>query len=195
MPTTTKKPKKTKKTATTEKTMTKSHSHPHVSHPHVSETSTEKESAMPKINHTETSSSAHVTSPETALTAAPSAESGAPSTTPPASPLPAVSTTTTTAKFLPPPPAPDPAFTPPKGFVPDNSMDFRGVLPRTSELLALPIAVADLGKFADYATVMGSKAPPFAQVQSAFTITNAWSAARTDADAWDKYARIQEGVA
>jgi hypothetical protein len=102
---------------------------------------------------------------------------------------------TTTGNFLPPPPAPDPRFVPPAGFVPDNTMDFRGVLPRTSELVALPIALGDLSKFADYTEVMGSKAPSIDQVQESFAVTNQWSSARTTADAWDKYARTQEGVA
>jgi len=79
--------------------------------------------------------------------------------------------------------------------VPDNAMDFRGVLPRTAELVALPIAVGDLKRFTDYAQVMGSKAPSLAQVQEVFDVTNQWSSARTQADAWDGYARTQEGVA
>jgi hypothetical protein len=98
------------------------------------------------------------------------------------------------ARFLAPPPAPDPNFVPPAGFVADNTMDFRGVLPRTAELVALPAAVADLKKFTDYPSVMGSKAPPWAQVIAAFDVTNQWSSARTQADAWDQYARTQEGV-
>jgi hypothetical protein len=98
-------------------------------------------------------------------------------------------------RFLAPPPPPDPAFVPPPGFVGDNRMDFRGVLPRTAELVALPMAVEDLRKFVDYTQVMGSKAPPWAQVIAAFDVTNQWSSARTRADAWDLFARTQEGVA
>jgi len=98
------------------------------------------------------------------------------------------------ARFLAPPPASDPSFVPPAGFVADNAMDFRGVLPRTAELVALPSAVADLKKFTDYAAVMGSKAPAWEQVTAAFDVTNQWSSARTQADAWDEYARTQEGV-
>jgi hypothetical protein len=99
------------------------------------------------------------------------------------------------SQFLSPPPAPDPAFVPPPGFVPDNALDFRGVLPRTAELIALPEAVRDLAKFTNFAEVMGSKAPSLAQTTEAFTVTDAWSSARTRADAWDKYARTQEGIA
>ncbi len=73
-------------------------------------------------------------------------------------------------------------------------MEFRGVLPRTAELIALPAAVNDLKKFTEYATVMGSKVPPWAQAILAFDVTNQWSSARTQADAWDAYARTQEGV-
>ena len=73
-------------------------------------------------------------------------------------------------------------------------MDFRGALPRTSELVALPTAVADLKKFTEYTEIMGSRAPQWALLITALDVTCRWSSARTQADAWDKYARTQEGI-
>jgi hypothetical protein len=73
-------------------------------------------------------------------------------------------------------------------------MDFRGLLPLTPELIALPLAIKDIAKFTNYDQVMGSKAPSLAQVTAAFAITNGWSETRTRADAWDQYARAQEGL-
>jgi hypothetical protein len=202
----------TKKTATNKKTT--HHVHHATETASTLDASTNKEILMSKIDHaTPTSHSSHaVAAPaETeAVTLAANAASVTPTPAPvPAAPSQAASQPkpaaskpssapaagATTTGFLAPPPSPDPLFVAPTGFVPDNAMDFRGVLPRTSELIALPIAVRDLGKFADYAEVMGSKVPSIGQVQQAFDVTNQWSAARTQADAWDQYARTQEGVA
>ena len=97
--------------------------------------------------------------------------------------------------FLPAPPPITGIPSPPAGFVANNVMDFRGVLPRTSELNALPIAVKELAAFSDYAQVLGATAPPLAQVQPVCTITNEWSATRTESAAWDEYCRTQEGIA
>jgi hypothetical protein len=154
--------------------------------------STTKETTMPKTSHaTPASHSAVTPAVPVEIAAQPATAPATPATSPP----PASGASTTPGGFVPPPPAPDPSFVPPTGFVPDNTMDFRGVLPRTSELVAMPMAVADLVKFTDYLQVMGSRVPPLAQMQEAFTVTNQWSSARTAADAWDQYARAQEGVA
>ena len=97
--------------------------------------------------------------------------------------------------FLPGPPPITGIPSPPAGFVPKSAMDFRGVLPRTSELNALPIAVKELAAFSDYAQVLGATAPPLAQVQPVCMITNEWSTTRTQSKAWDEYCKTQEGIA
>jgi len=104
----------------------------------------------------------------------------------PAAPLPAI--------YLTPPPAN--ALIPgvPSYFVPDSGTNYRGVVPRKAELIALPLAVADLRKFANYAQVIGSTAPPYAEVLDTFDVTNQWSSMRTSSSAWDVFCRDQEGM-
>jgi hypothetical protein len=51
-----------------------------------------------------------------------------------------------------------------------------------------------LRNFTSYTQVIGGTAPPHDEVLSTFEITAAWSAMRTASQAWDAYARDQEGL-
>jgi hypothetical protein len=191
---------------TKEKTTKTSHATQHETASHAKHATHTKEEAMPKTNHTTTKTTSHThhvaLSTEEAVVAPAPAAASPPTSTPAATATGTDGGSTSSAgsgalgsgRFVAPPPTPDPAFVPPPGFVPDNATDFRGVLPRSAELIALPAAVDDLKKFTDYTEVMGSKAPSWAQVITAFDVTNQWSSARTRADAWDLFARTQEGV-
>ena len=107
-----------------------------------------------------------------------------------ASPAPAPS-----SGFIAPPP-PGASIPPvPTGFEPTTGANYRGVQPRTAELVALPLAITNLADFTTYATVMGTSAPPLAEVQQTFEVSNAWAAMRNASSAWDAYSRDQEGVA
>src|SRR5579862_3046108 len=76
--------------------------------------------------------------------------------------------------LLAPPPANANIPATPPGFVASNVGISVGILPKKSELAALPIAVADLGKFASYAQVLGSTVPSYNVALQAFTVANQW---------------------
>ncbi len=137
---------------------------------------------------TSESSSSTTTSPSTtsvhpippATVAVPSAASSTSSAPSPAVPN------------LPPASANIPA--PPTDFVAGDVADYRAVLPRDSELRALPIAVKDVAKFTDYTAIFGSVAPSYAELSEALIVANAWSAMRTMTAAWDAFCGAQEGL-
>jgi hypothetical protein len=84
----------------------------------------------------------------------------------------------------------------PAGFVPPApKRGRRGYMPNQSELEALPGLVADLGNFANYATVLGSSAPEASAVQGAVSAGIEWRNARTLAEAWDGYVRAKDALA
>lgn len=85
--------------------------------------------------------------------------------------------------------------TPPSGFEPTSGTAYRGIQPGTSELVALPLAIKNLQSFTNYASVLGSGAPPLSEIQQAFQVSNDWSAMRNASTAWDRYSRDQEGLA
>ncbi|HEY2511404.1 MAG TPA: hypothetical protein VGI39_11135 [Polyangiaceae bacterium] len=85
---------------------------------------------------------------------------------------------------------------PPQGYEPTTGDNFRGVKPWAAELVLLPKAVEDLARFAsEYASVLGSSAPPIAHVVVALTVAGQWSTERAASAAWDGYCRDQEGSA
>jgi len=84
---------------------------------------------------------------------------------------------------------------PPKGYDPTDGTNYRGIQPRKAELVALPSALQDLGRFTTYAQVLGTTAPAFTQVQASLTVANEWSTMRNVSTAWDAYCRDQEGMA
>jgi hypothetical protein len=109
-------------------------------------------------------------------------------------PAPQTSASSTQLVLLDMPPADANIPSPPSGFVPGNSADYRPVLPRDAELRALPIAVNDMKKFTNYTQVLGDTAPPYEQVLQAITVANAWSSMRTESAAWDAFCASQEGI-
>jgi hypothetical protein len=138
------------------------------------------------------SKSTVATKSKPAVAAAPPASAATPATpaTPAAPPPPAPP-----SGFIAPPP-PGANIPPvPTGFEPTTGANYRGVQPRTAELVALPLAIANLADFTTYATVMGTSAPPLTEVQQTFEVSNAWAAMRNASSAWDAYSRDQEGVA
>ena len=85
---------------------------------------------------------------------------------------------------------------PPQGYEPTKGSNFRGVVPWTAELAVLPKVVQDLVRFTtSYPTVLGTSAPPVAQVIEAYTVGGQWSTTRAQSAAWDAYCRDQEGSA
>ena len=110
-----------------------------------------------------------------------------------------VSTVATTATAtasvgfkLPPATANIPA--PPQGFVPTNGADYRGLLPKKTELVVLPDAVAELRAFPDFALTFGKTVPAQASVVNVLDAAQQWSAMRAKATEWDLYCRTQEGL-
>ena len=201
-----------KKSSTTAKESAVSTSHDE-SHSKKSVPSTTKESAM-STSHEESRSKKSVPSTKehevtmtTEVSSVPSAPQAAPvaspptavaaasvtSTSPPAGGV-AVSSAGSLATFLTPPPAGASIPPVPSSFVPENGTNFRGVAPKKAELIALPLAVADLQKFTNYASVVGSTAPPYEEILATFGVTNQWSSMRTAASAWDIYSQVQEGI-
>jgi hypothetical protein len=96
--------------------------------------------------------------------------------------------------YLTPPPASANIPAVPSNFVPESGTTYRAVVPKKAELVALPLAVADLQKFTNYTQVVGSTAPPYEEILQTFNVTNAWSSMRTSSSAWDVYSRDQEGI-
>jgi hypothetical protein len=141
----------------------------------------------PRIRKTKASSTKRATTQSAEVaTTTPTAATAAPASQTSASSTPLV--------LLDMPPANANIPSPPSGFVPGNSADYRPVLPRDAELRALPIAVNDMKKFTNYTQVLGDTAPPYAQVLQAITVANAWSSMRTESAAWDAFCASQEGI-
>jgi hypothetical protein len=80
-------------------------------------------------------------------------------------------------------------------YSPATPGEFVNVTPRVAELTALPQALKDLAAFTAYETVLGTAAPPYADVVQAFTVGSAWSSMRRASKAWDGYCVVQEGFA
>ncbi|HEY2517133.1 MAG TPA: hypothetical protein VGI39_39945 [Polyangiaceae bacterium] len=68
------------------------------------------------------------------------------------------------------------------------------MLPRATELAALPGAVEDLKRFTSYVAVFGVTGLPYAQVVQAFDVASQWSNMRRESHAWDEYTLVQEGL-
>jgi hypothetical protein len=83
----------------------------------------------------------------------------------------------------------------PAGFVPPDYRDFLGFRPTSRELGAAGAAIADLQRFSDYLTVLGSAAPPAASIAAALSLGTEWRAMRDTTESWDEYARAQDAMA
>jgi hypothetical protein len=84
---------------------------------------------------------------------------------------------------------------PPQGFVPTNGSDYRGLLPKKTELAVLPDAVAELKRFTDFAATFGKTVPSLPVVLGTFDSAQQWSSMRAKSAEWDLYCRTQEGLA
>ncbi|MGO9710582.1 MAG: hypothetical protein ACLQBL_17070 [Polyangiaceae bacterium] len=111
-----------------------------------------------------------------------------------AAPVPANPAPVPSTPFIAPPPASANIPSPPSGFVPTNGANYKGMQPQKAELVALPLAITDLGNFTSYTTTLGSTAPPIADVLQTLDVTSDWSTMRNAAAAWDAYCRDQEGI-
>jgi hypothetical protein len=141
-----------------------------------------------------TSSHVHVTSASTTLRTNPVTT---PSRSPPVSPTGTPSPTApagSPALFLKPPPPTTSIPAVPSNYVPNSGTNYRGTGPKKAELVALPLAVADLRNFTNYSQVIGATAPPYEAILQMFEVTNEWSSTRTASNAWDGYCVDQEGI-
>ncbi len=94
-----------------------------------------------------------------------------------------------------PPPDKDIIPVPPDGFTATNGAEYRGVLPKTTQLAVLSGVVQELGRFSDYASVLGRTAPPLESILQSFGAANQWSLMRVRTIAWEEYCLQQEGLA
>ena len=82
----------------------------------------------------------------------------------------------------------------PEGVEPTNGTDYRGIVPRKAELAVLADVITELQKSTDFSTVFGRGMPSLDYIVQVFVAANAWSLMRNKTDAWDLYARTQEGL-
>jgi hypothetical protein len=148
-----------------------------------------------KSAHSTHSKTAASTDPQTALEAKTmSATNKSKSTTTESTN--ASATTSVPVAFLTPPPPGVHSPSPPGGFEVPAGANYRGVLPRGTELASVPAALQDLQKFvATYATTLGATAPPLDHFIAALTVASGWSNLRAESAAWDGYCMTEEGLA
>jgi hypothetical protein len=110
-------------------------------------------------------------------------------------------TTTTSAPpptgdaiLLTPPPPGTAVPQPPAGWVPTTHFA-SGAFPRKGELAALPGAISELDQSTDYEQVFGLTGIPLSHVVEVLDLARQWSVMHNASDAWDRYARVQEGMA
>ena len=84
---------------------------------------------------------------------------------------------------------------PPAGFTPATPGEFRSVVPRKSELAALPQALIDLAKFADFDALFAGIGLTQAEVTQCLLVGSLWSTMRLASSQWDDYSVLQEGYA
>jgi hypothetical protein len=97
--------------------------------------------------------------------------------------------------FLQPPPADAKIPVAPSGAAQPNASNYRSVIPKTTELAALPAAVENLKRFTNFAQVFALSGLPYAQVLQAFDVGNQWSTMRKATAAWDAFSMMEEGLA
>jgi hypothetical protein len=84
----------------------------------------------------------------------------------------------------------------PAGFTPPAKKRGIGVyFPDQYESPVLPGVIVDLGRFADYESVLGNSAPPAATVSQALSTGLGWRKARLSAEAWEAYVKAGEASA
>jgi hypothetical protein len=83
----------------------------------------------------------------------------------------------------------------PGGFEKSSMRPYHGSYPRTAELAAMPMVLADLSNFTDYATVLGSAAPDPTTLMSDLTVGLAWRSTRNASEAWTEYVKVADAMA
>jgi hypothetical protein len=83
---------------------------------------------------------------------------------------------------------------PPKGFIPTNGNDYRGILPRKAEIVVMADAVSEIERFTEFSQIFGRTVPSQAAVTQVLTAAEQWSSMRNAATLWDLYCRTQEGL-
>jgi hypothetical protein len=83
---------------------------------------------------------------------------------------------------------------PPAGFEPTNGDDYRGVMPKKSELVVLEDAVTELKNSKDFSAIFGRTLPSVAIIIGLLDGGAQWSSTRAKASAFDAYCRAQEGL-
>jgi hypothetical protein len=83
---------------------------------------------------------------------------------------------------------------PPAGFIPPNGDDYRGAMPKKSELVVLEDAVTELQNSKDFTAIFGRTLPSVAMIIGLFNGGAQWSSTRAKASAFDAYCRAQEGL-
>jgi hypothetical protein len=189
-------PKKTARSTTTlstheEKTAMhpkkKSHPRHEASSPHPKETramsTSIQEARVQAPLHPEVATIPAAAAPPT-VAASPSAPAGAA-----AAPAPAP------AQSVGPPPATAIIPSVPSNFTPATPGEFRNVVPRQTELAAIPQALTDVSKFAEFDMVFGGIGFTQEEVEQILLMGSLWSAMRVATSAWDKYCVVMEGYA
>jgi hypothetical protein len=93
-----------------------------------------------------------------------------------------------------PPPADANIPSVPEGAEPTNGTDYRGIVPKKSELAVLGDVVTELENSTEFSALFGRTMPSVAYIIQVFTAANQWSVMRNKTDAWDLFARTQEGL-
>jgi hypothetical protein len=109
------------------------------------------------------------------------------------------------APAAPPAPAPNPTPvgwppvlqipSPPQGFVPTPGADYRGLLPRRSQMVAMPEVLNEMSNFPDWVAIFGATAPSLAEVKQTVGGAGSWTLLRKQLTAYDHYCRTEEGRA
>jgi hypothetical protein len=94
-----------------------------------------------------------------------------------------------------PPPAAAEIPVPPDGFTATDGSEYRGVLPKATQLAVLGGAIQELGRFVDYAQIFGRAAPSIGSMVQSFDAANQWSLMRVRTITWEGYCLQQEGLA
>jgi hypothetical protein len=106
----------------------------------------------------------------------------------------ASSTSATALVVVKPPPADANIPSVPEGTEPTNGTDYRGLLPKKTELAVLGDVVTELENSTEFTALFGRTMPSVAFIIQVLTAANQWSMMRNKTDAWDLYARTQEGL-
>ncbi len=83
----------------------------------------------------------------------------------------------------------------PAGFLQPRMRGFLGCYPNKNELIAAPLALIDLGNFADYESVLGSSAPACSAVSGSIQVGLSWRKVRDETQAFLGYASTQDAIA